>query len=171
MHPTLGRRLTAGLASSTRFGELPVLSALHVGDGGTLRCHVQREVVPGTWGVHRVEAEGLSAIGAVREGSTPVTWERAGTIIIDTGTGAFIPLAAAEDIEARGEEIEDFVLDTIDDALFGGDDDEAIVLTPGGQPMAVFQMIGDGTYGVMEGLDAHAAVCALVVIQEDEADG
>lgn len=59
----------------------------------------------------------------------------------------------------------------MNDALFGGDDDEAIVLTPGGQPIAVFQLVGDGTHGVMEGRDAHAGVCALVVIQGDEADG
>lgn len=170
MHPTLGSRLTAALASSPRFGELPVPSALHVGDGGTFHCHVQREVAPGTWVLHRLEAEHLGAIAAVLEGSTPVTWERVGAIIIDTGVGAFIPLAAAEDIEARGEDIEDFALDTIDEALFGSDEDEAIVNTPGGQPMAVFQMIGDGTYGVVEGRDAHAAVCALVVIQWDEAD-
>jgi hypothetical protein len=58
MHPTLGSRLTAALASAGhdatschRFGELPVPSALHVGDGGTFHCHVQREVAPGTWGV------------------------------------------------------------------------------------------------------------------------
>jgi hypothetical protein len=117
-----------------------------------------------------VTGEGLSAIAAVRDGSTPVAWAPAGAIVIDTAVGAFIPLAAAEDIEARGDDIEDFALDTIDEALFGSDADEAIVVTPSGAPMAVFQMIGDGTYGVVEGRGMDAALCALVVIQWDETD-
>lgn len=170
MRPARGPQLTTLLASSRPFGELPIVSALHVGDGGTFHCHVRRDVAPGTWGVHRVDTEGLSVIAAVLRGASPVAWEPVGAIVIDTAVGAFIPLAAAEDIEARGEEIEDFALDTIDEALFGSDEDEAIVITPGGAPMAVFQMIGDGTYGVLEGRDAEASVCALVVIQWEQDD-
>ena len=102
-----------------------------------------------------------SASGPVKNGIS--TWPAFCSVVMAA-------TAAAADIESRGDEIEDFALDTIDDALFGSDDDEAIVITPGGQPMAVFQMIGDGTYGVMEGRDAQAAVCALVVIQVDEAE-
>jgi hypothetical protein len=176
MHPTLGTRLQAALAATPgsapahRFGELPVLSALHAGDGGTFACHVRCEVAPGTWALYRIDAVDLSAIVAAREGSEPIRWAPAGAIVIDTAVGAFIPLAAAADIEVRGDDIEDFALDTIDEALFGSDADEAIVVTPGGHAMAVFRMIGDGSYGVVEGRDADAALCALAVIQWDEAD-
>jgi hypothetical protein len=146
-----------------RYGELPVKTYLYAGDGGTFACHVKERVKKGTWSLYRFGVEDLGADIALRDGSEPVRWEFAGGIIIDTSVAAFIPGLAFKEINALDDSEE--LTDAIDEALFGSDEDEAVLQTPEGRPFAVFRLAGDGTYDVVRGFDAEGAICALAVVE------
>lgn len=143
------------------FGKLAVSTILHAGDGGTFACHVKEKVKKGSWSLHRICLDDLGVILALHDGSEPLRWEFAGGIIIDSSVGTILPAASLKEILAL-EDGDDFT-DTIDEALFGSDDDEAVIETPNGKKLAVFQLGGDGTYNVFKGLDSLGAVCALAV--------
>jgi hypothetical protein len=144
------------------FGKLPVATVLRAGDGGTFACHVKERVKKGTWSLYRFGLDDLGIVLTLREGSEPTRWEFAGGIIIDTSVGAFVPGATLKEINSMDDSEE--LTDAIDEALFGSDEDEAVLETPEGRAFAVFQLGGDGTYDVVKGIDNDGAVCALVVV-------
>lgn len=146
------------------FGTLPVTTTLYAGDGGTFACHVKERVKKGTWSLHvfGLEDEDIGIVLACRDGSDPVHWEYSGQIRIDSSVGAFVPAASLKEINAQEDSEE--LTDAIDEALFGSDDDEAVLETPEGRHFAVFQLGGDGNYTVLKGIDSDGAVIALAVI-------
>lgn len=147
------------------FGVIPVGTTLRAGDGGTFACHVKEKVKKGSYKLFSfvVADEDRGVILAVRDGSEPQTWGFAGGIIIDSSVGTIITEPALKEI--KDMEDGDELTDQIDEALFGSDEDQAILTTPEGKPFAVFMLGGDGTYDVLKGIDSEGAVCALAVIQ------
>lgn len=150
-----------GDATTRAFGELKIEATLHVGDGETFFCHVMERVAGGRWELWRSPL----AVFAVRAGSTPSMWLDAGTIALDTPFGAFIPEAAAEEIQALddAEVTVDYATDIVGHDTFAGDRSEAIVKTPDGASIAVFRVREAGSYPVAKGLDAGGRVCAIGV--------
>lgn len=150
-----------GRSDTRSFGELPVVSTLHVGDGGTFFCHVMERVAEGRWELWRAPG----AVFALRAGSAPSMWLEAGSIGLDTTFGAFIPESAAEEIQGLddAEVTCDFAMDLVGHDTFQGQRTEAVVKTPGGASVAVFRLPSAGTYPVAKGLDAGGRVCVVAV--------
>ena len=148
-----------------KFGSFPVSSQLCAGDGGTFACHVKEKVKKGTYSLYSLALEkaDIGVIMALHEGSEPVEWDIAGGIIIDSSVGTILPGPSLKEIRAM--EANDDFADIIDDAIFGSDADEAILMTPENRPFAVFMLGDDGTYNVLKGLDKDGIVCALAIVQ------
>lgn len=144
------------------FGQLPVASVLYAGDGGTFACHVKERVKKGTWSLYRLSLDDLGVVLAVHEGAIAVDWEFAGGIIIDSSVGTILPAASFKEITSMDDS--DELTDAIDEALFGSDDDEAVLETSNGREFAVFQLGGDGTYNVFKGIDQNKVTCALAIV-------
>ncbi len=150
-----------GRADTRGFGEIQVQSTLHVGDGSTFFCHVMERVAPGRWELWRSPG----SVFALRVGSHPSMWLDAGTIALDTTFGAFIPEAAAEEIQSLEDEdvTIDFAMDILGQDTFSGSRREAVVKTPNGAAIAVFHLPQVGSYPVSKGLDAGGRVCVIAV--------
>lgn len=158
------RQRSANSEFYRHFGALTVTNILHAGDGGTFACHVKERVKKGTWSLYVfsiVDAD-IGIVMAARDTSEPVTWEFAGGIIIDSSVGTFLTSTALKEI--KNMEDGDELTDAIDEALFGSDDDQAVLTTPKGKAFAVFQLGNDGTYDVVKGIDSEGAVCALAIV-------
>lgn len=149
-----------GRDDTRSFGELAIESTLHVGDGGTFFCHVMERVAPGRWELWRSP----SGAFALRVGGTPSMWLDAGSIVVDTTFGAFIPEAAAEEIQGLDDEevTVDFAMDIVGHDTFQ-DRNEAVVKTPNGASIAVFRLPAVGSYRVAKGLDGGGRVCVVAV--------
>jgi hypothetical protein len=169
----LGLRIWAEFSASRadppswirKFGSFPVSTQLCARDGGTFACHVKEKVKKGTYSLYSLALEkaDIGVVMALRDTSEPVVWDLAGKIIIDSSVGTLLPGASFKEIRAM-EDNDDFA-DIIDDAIFGSDADEAILMTPENRPFAVFMLGDDGTYKVLKGMDSEGAICALAIIQ------
>jgi hypothetical protein len=139
---------------------------VHVGDGGTFVCQVRQTMKKGTLRLYWLPPAGevwtSPLVLALVDGSEPDRWEDAGAFVIDSGIAAVIPDDAKKAIDGLDDETE-ALTDAIDEAIFGGEEDTAILDAPGGKKFSVFKLGGDGTYGVDRGLDEDDAVVALLL--------
>ncbi len=162
----LDRARREGSPEARSFGEIAVPSRIHVGDGATFFCHVMESVAPGRWEFWRLGTAVASGVFAVRVGASPSMWLDAGAISLDSALGAFIPDAAADEIQALDDdEITcDFAMDIVEEGLAAGERREAILRTPGGAALAAFRLGGPGSHAVSKGLDGRGQVCVLAIL-------
>jgi hypothetical protein len=147
-------------------GLFDVASRIHVGCGDTLFCHVMEQVVPGRWELWRLATAQTFAVFALRAKAQPTRWLGAGTVMLDTSLAAFIPEAAAEEIQALEDDDVpvDFSLGAGEAGAETDGPSAGIVKTPGGSALGLIHLKAAGAHDVAKGLDARGLVCALAIL-------
>lgn len=149
---------------------LSIRSSLYAGDALTVQNQVALSCAPGDYAVSVLDEEdGWAYVFLYLPGVKPVSWRNLGIVAVDTATGCFTTREAAEAIKALNA-TDDELLDEVEDIC---DEDGAGTLHIGGHPMFVFQLVGDGTYNVAEGIDESGRTCVAIfgTLRNDWEDG
>lgn len=147
-------------------GVFTVQTRAFAGDGGTEQEQVELSLPPGEYAISLLEhAHDLDCVYLVAPGAKPVRWRAAGGVVVDTAVGCFATREAIDAIAELDDDEDDddegWLADKVDDLLFVECKGYGTILAHE-HPVFVFRLVGDGIYGVAEGIDAAGRTCVVI---------
>lgn len=150
----------ASLVHSLEPPRLTVRTRACAGDAGTKQDQVELDLGTGDYAGGYLETEDGTYVVLYKTDAKPTRWRAKGAVAVDTGMGCFATREAVEALEAgaTGDECDEY-FDRVQTIC---DEDSAEIVSVDGHPVFVFQLPGDGTYGVVEGVDAQGIACVAI---------